>query len=56
MVKQEIGNGGDKNDASTGGTSGSPNRGAGGDGTNGHCNNIHVQITVQNNSSGDKTL
>ena len=50
------GNGGDKNDAAQSGTAGSPNRGGGGSpGSNGH-GIIFSSSSVQNNSSGNKTL
>ena len=50
------GNGGDQNDAAGSGSSGSPNRGGGGSpGDNGH-GIIFSSSSVQNNSSGDKTL
>ena len=50
------GNGGDRNDGAQSGTAGSPNRGGGGSpGSNGH-GIIFSSNSVQNNSSGDKTL
>ena len=50
------GNGGDQVDAAQSGSSGSPNRGGGGSpGDNGH-GIIFSSSSVQNNSSGDKTL
>ena len=50
------GNGGDRVDAAGSGTAGSPNRGGGGSpGSNGH-GIIFSSSSVQNNSSGDKTL
>ena len=50
------GNGGDRNDAAGSGSSGSPNRGGGGSpGSNGH-GIIFGSSSIQNNSSGDKTL
>ena len=50
------GNGGDRVDAAGSGTAGSPNRGGGGSpGSNGH-GIIFSSSSVQNNSSGNKTL
>ena len=50
------GNGGDRGDAAGSGTAGSPNRGGGGSpGSNGH-GIIFSSSSVQNNSSGNKTL
>ena len=50
------GNGGDRNDGAQSGTAGSPNRGGGGSpGSNGH-GIIFSSSSVQNNSSGNKTL
>tara|TARA_R100001510_G_scaffold52008_1_gene52379 strand:+ start:342 stop:1514 length:1173 start_codon:yes stop_codon:yes gene_type:complete len=50
------GNGGDRNDSAQSGDAGSPNRGAGGSpGSNGH-GIIFSSSSVQNNSSGNKTL
>ena len=50
------GNGGDRNDSAQSGGSGSPNRGGGGSpGSNGH-GIIFSSSSVQNNSSGNKTL
>jgi len=50
------GNGGDRNDGAQSGSSGSPNRGGGGSpGSNGH-GIIFSSSSVQNNSSGNKTL
>ena len=50
------GNGGDRNDGAQSGTAGSPNRGGGGAaGSNGH-GIIFSSSSVQNNSSGNKTL
>ncbi len=50
------GNGGDRNDSAQSGDAGSPNRGGGGSpGSNGH-GIIFSSSSVQNNSSGNKTL
>jgi len=50
------GNGGDRNDGAQSGTAGNPNRGGGGSpGSNGH-GIIFSSSSVQNNSSGNKTL
>ena len=50
------GNGGDRNDGAQSGDAGSPNRGGGGSpGSNGH-GIIFSSSSVQNNSSGNKTL
>ena len=50
------GNGGDRNDAAQSGTAGSPNRGGGGSPGNNGFGIIFASSSIQNNSSGDKTL
>ena len=50
------GNGGDRNDAAQSGTAGSPNRGGGGSPGNNGFGIIFGSSSIQNNSSGDKTL
>ena len=50
------GNGGDRNDAAQSGTAGSPNRGGGGAAGSNGFGIIFGSSSIQNNSSGDKTL
>ena len=50
------GNGGDRVDAAGSGTAGSPNRGGGGAAGSNGFGIIFGSSSIQNNSSGDKTL